>query len=81
MPLSTLRPSIPDSDRIGISIGYGGRFGKLTLDAYYLYVTGKDTTVGAADMNPAGSLLEEVSRLGTYHTRVDLVGMSIGYRF
>ena len=81
VPLSTLRPSIPDSDRIGISIGYGGKFGKFTLDAYYLYVTGKDTTVGAADMNPAGSLLEETSRVGAYRTRVDLLGMSLGYRF
>lgn len=81
IPLSTLRPSIPDSDRTGVSIGYGGKFGKFTLDAYYLYISGKTTTVTAADADLSGSLLEEASRLGTYHTRVDLVGFSIGYRF
>jgi long-chain fatty acid transport protein len=79
IPLRTLRPSIPDADRMGYSAGYGFQGKNFGIDLYVMYVTLDSVTVGAADVdldNPA-----EVLRQGTYESTLQLLGATATYRF
>jgi long-chain fatty acid transport protein len=89
IPLTYLRPSVPDSDRTGVTLGYGFNTGKFGLDFYAMRIMTDDTTVGLADRDlPATdsptyllSVIQEQSRVGSYESTIDLVGLTASFKF
>jgi long-chain fatty acid transport protein len=73
VPVDTLRPSIPDSDRTAVTFGYGFSGGKWNFDAYYMPLWFDDITAN-------GSALEGVIN-GTYSSFVHLFGMTFNLKF
>jgi long-chain fatty acid transport protein len=76
IPQRTLRPSIPDSDRTGLSFGYGIQLGEtMQIDAYWMHIqtASRSTTLAnfAADSSvPAGD----------YESELDLIGVTLGFK-
>jgi len=73
IPTQYLRPSIPDSDRTGYTVGYGYLSKKWGIDLYGMYLdfnTVTSTGVLADDVIP-----------GTYTTTIWLAGATAKYRF
>ena len=68
-PESTFDPRVPDSDQQDVSIGFGYKLDKITIDAAYLAAFYKDRDVN-------NSILS-----GTYKGFAHFVGLSVGYRF
>jgi long-chain fatty acid transport protein len=69
VPDNTLTPGEPDADQHYITVGFGYRPGKWTIDAFYaigFYV----------DRNVDNAILS-----GEYHSLDNIGGVSIGYRF
>ena len=73
IPVDTRRPSIPDADRTGFTVGYGYQGERIGLDAYAMYVDFED---GVAE----GSLAEGVID-GVYESSALLLGATFKYRF
>jgi long-chain fatty acid transport protein len=73
VPVDTLRPSIPDSDRTAVTLGYGFSGGKWNFDAYYMPLWFDDIT--------ANGLAEEGVINGTYSSFVHLFGMTFNLKF
>jgi len=73
VPEDTRRPSIPDADRTGISLGYGYEGHAIGVDAYAMYLDFDD---GVAE----GALAEGVVD-GVYSSSVLLLGATFKYRF
>jgi len=68
-PESTFDPRVPDSDQQDVSIGFGYKLDKITIDAAYLAAFYKDRDVN-------NSILS-----GTYKGFAHFVGLSVRYRF
>lgn len=94
IPTKTLRPSVPDSDRTALTLGYGLTWGKISFDLYWLHIMTDEITVGLADRDLATpgptpteraryliSLVSEQSRVGKYESTIDLVGLTASYKF
>ena len=73
IPVDHLRPSIPDSDRTGYTLGYGYAGKRWGLDVYAMQLQFKDVTAN-------GSFFEGVVN-GTYKSSILLVGLTGKYRF
>jgi len=73
IPVDTLRPSIPDSDRTAVTFGYGFTGQKWNIDAYYMPLWFDDIT--------ANGDVEEGVINGTYSSFVHLLGVTFNYRF
>ncbi|HEX4824672.1 MAG TPA: outer membrane protein transport protein [Candidatus Polarisedimenticolaceae bacterium] len=73
VPTQYLRPSIPDSDRTGYSLGYGWQGKKFGIDVYAMRLDFDDVT---ATGTPADGVLP-----GTYQTSINLFGGTFKYRF
>jgi long-chain fatty acid transport protein len=72
IPVEFLRPSIPDADRMGYSIGYGYQGNHWGFDLYGMYLDfDSATAVGAAP-----GVID-----GTYTTTIMLAGVTAKYRF
>ncbi len=74
IPVSTMRPSIPDADRTSVTFGYGWTSDKWGFDAYYMGLFFDDITVPLNPLDP--SVIP-----GTYSTFVNLLGATVSYRF
>ncbi|MEM1205762.1 MAG: outer membrane protein transport protein [Acidobacteriota bacterium] len=72
VPEEFLRPSIPDAERTGFTLGYGHTGNKWNVDAYYMALFFDDIT--ALPLN-------EGVVAGTYETFVHLAGVSLNYKF
>lgn len=85
IPLRTLRPSIPDADRMGYSAGYGYHKGQFAIDVYYMYITLDDVTVKLSDTDQEDPLnllgAGDSSRAGTYKSSISLAGITASYKF
>lgn len=72
----------PDSDRQGITIGTGYTSGNVTVDLAYMYLRFNSRTISNSqadnDINP---LTPDDSLNGTYKSRAQLAGITIGYEF
>ena len=68
-----LRPSIPDADRTGITLGYGYLSKTWGIDVYGMYLDFNDAT---ANGSPADGVIN-----GTYTNTVLLAGVTAKYRF
>jgi len=73
VPDSTFEPAIPDSDTNLYTVGGEVRFKGFTFDLAYGYQAQSDRFKGTNLYGPAGT--------GTYKTYMNIVGMSIGYKF
>lgn len=73
VPAEFLRPSIPDADRTGVTIGYGysGRDG-LEIDLYYMALFFDEITAISGDEGVIGA---------TYESFANLAGLSFNYAF
>jgi long-chain fatty acid transport protein len=73
VPTEFLRPSIPDADRTGYSLGYGYLSNRWGIDAYAMYLQFDDATANGL---PADAVLP-----GTYTSTTLLAGVTAKYRF
>jgi long-chain fatty acid transport protein len=72
VPPEFLRPSIPDSDRVGGSLGYGFQGKSWGIDVYAMYLDFDDATaIGSAPL-----VID-----GTYTNSIWLAGLTAKYRF
>jgi long-chain fatty acid transport protein len=76
IPTETLRPSIPDSDRTGVSIGYGYKGKSFFIDAYYMYIWLDDVSTSRSEFENDNSVM-----WGTYSSELSLLGVTGGFRF
>lgn len=72
IPVEFLRPSIPDADRMGYSLGYGYQGKSWGVDVYGMYFDFDDATA-------VGSATGVVD--GTYQTTILIAGVTAKYRF
>jgi long-chain fatty acid transport protein len=72
VPEETLRPSIPDANRAGASIGYGYKGSRMDFDVYYMALTFDDIT---ATRGAEGVIN------GTYESFAHLAGFGLNFRF
>ena len=72
VPEAFLRPSIPDSDRTGLTVGYGRSGNRWDVDLYYMALAFDDITAVTGN---------EGVIAGTYETFVHLAGASFNLRF
>lgn len=75
IPEEYLRPSIPDADRTGLTIGYGHTGRNWDIDLYYMPLWFDDITAQPGAPGSEGVVA------GTYETFVQLAGASFSYRF
>jgi len=73
VPTEYLRPSIPDSDRTGYSLGYGWQGRHIGVDVYGMQIDFDDAT--------ANGLLADGVIPGTYESSILLLGGTFKYRF
>jgi long-chain fatty acid transport protein len=73
VPTDTLRPSIPDSDRDSVTIGYGYSGNKWAFDAYYMPLW-FDTAIAQGEA--AEGVID-----GTYTSFTHLMGVTASYNF
>ncbi len=79
MPDSHFETSDPDSDRIGVTAGFGYSAGRMTVDASYMYLKFLNRTISNSQMDdqtPDPSVLN-----GTYRSQAHLFALTVGYRF
>ena len=69
-PETAVGPLLPDSDRDGITIGYGFDSGRLTTDLALMYLTFDERTVDESMNN----------FFGTYNTTAWLLGATLGWK-
>ncbi len=85
IPLRTLRPSIPDGDRMGYTAGYGYQSQRFGIDVYYMYIKVDDVTVNLSDTNQEDPLnafgAGDSSRAGTYKSSISIAGITATYKF
>jgi long-chain fatty acid transport protein len=73
IPVEFLRPSIPDSDRTGYSLGYGYLSTLWGIDVYAMHLQFDDVT---ANGSPSDAVIN-----GTYASSILLAGVTAKYRF
>jgi long-chain fatty acid transport protein len=73
IPTQYLRPSIPDADRTGYTLGYGFLAKRWGIDLYGMYLDFNTVTSTGV---PADNVIP-----GTYKTTIWLAGMTAKYRF
>ncbi len=73
IPTQYLRPSIPDSDRTGYSLGYGYLAKTWGVDIYAMYLKFDDVTANGL---PTDGVIP-----GTYSTTIPLAGVTFKYRY
>lgn len=84
VPSSTLEPGFPDADRFHYSFGCAMTFGKLTLEAGYLYQQFRDRHASNQEqvVSPGeDDYLFENGQVGLYETQRHFLAMGMSYRF
>ncbi|MFH1782635.1 MAG: outer membrane protein transport protein [Candidatus Omnitrophota bacterium] len=76
VPDSTMETALPDSDRHGVSVGFGYKFKDFTVDMAYLAVFFEDRTID----NNVGAA-SEASIDGEYEQFVHIVGIGFTYEY
>lgn len=76
VPDSTFDPGIPDSDTNLYTFGGEARISNLTLAIAYGYQAQSDRYKGGSPGNLYGN-----AGMGTYKTYINMVGLSLGYKF
>ncbi|MCK6612925.1 MAG: outer membrane protein transport protein [Ignavibacteriaceae bacterium] len=80
VPDEMVDPSLPDSDRLGFSFGFGYQLtNTLSLDASYLYLRFAERTITNSDVNYASSGFAPLN--GTYNSTGNLFSVTFNYSF
>lgn len=80
VPDEMVDPSLPDSDRLGFSFGFGYKLSStLSLDASYLYLRFAERTITNSDVNYASSGFAPLN--GTYNSTGNLFSVTFNYSF
>ncbi len=74
-PVETMDPILPDANRVAFTAGFGWKKGNFVLDFAYQYEIFADRTSPNRSIYPLG--LGE----GTYKTKAQLIGLSLGFVF
>lgn len=80
VPDELVDPSLPDSDRLGFSAGFGYKINNtMTLDVSYLYLRFAERTITNSDVSysPSG----DTPFNGTYNSSANLFSVSFNYKF
>ena len=75
IPVEYLRPSIPDADRTGLTIGYGRKGNKVDVDIYYMALDFDEITAVPGAPESEGVIA------GTYDSFTHLAGIGLNWRF
>lgn len=75
IPVEYLRPSIPDADRTGLTIGYGYKGNKIDVDLYYMALDFDEITAVPGAPESEGVIA------GTYDSFTHLAGIGVNWRF
>jgi long-chain fatty acid transport protein len=70
---------IPDSDRQGFSLGAGYTSGNVTIDAAFMCLRFNKRTISNSLMDDATATPDALN--GTYKSRAQLAGITLGYKF
>jgi long-chain fatty acid transport protein len=82
VPSETMRPSIPDGDRVGVALGYGYLAKKWGLDFYLMPLFFEDSTAKGAVANKPGVTASPDGVIdGTYESMTTLFGLSFNFKF
>ncbi|MCU0223320.1 MAG: outer membrane protein transport protein [Acidobacteria bacterium] len=76
VPTETLRPSIPDAPRTGVSVGYGFQGKSFSLDFYYMYIWIDDVSTSRSEFLNDNSVV-----WGTYESALSLLGVTGSFKF
>jgi long-chain fatty acid transport protein len=76
IPADTLRPSIPDAERTGYTLGYGWQGKRFGVDLYGMYLDFNNNTAVNPGVDGSGGVWN-----GTYKSTIVLVGGTFKYRF
>jgi len=76
VPTETLRPSIPDAPRTGLSAGYGYQGKHFSIDLYYMYIWIDDVSTSRSEFLDDNSVV-----WGTYESSLSLLGVTAGWKF
>lgn len=80
-PSDRMEPSLPDNNRLGISLGLGYKLTEsLTVDLSYLYLRVMERTITDSKVSYSGNA-GFAPLNGTYNVLVNLFGMSLSYNF
>lgn len=69
VPESTINPGSPEADRHEISVGFGYKIGRFTVDAFYMADIGKTLQVQNSTLS------------GEYESFMHIIGFSVGSRY
>jgi long-chain fatty acid transport protein len=82
VPSETMRPSIPDGNRTGISLGYGYMAKKWNLDFYLMPVFFEDAIAKGDLANKPGVSADPDGVIdGKYESMTTLFGLSFNFKF
>lgn len=84
VPEERFETRIPDTDRLGLSVGAGYASGKITVDVAYMYLMFMDRTINEslADGVTVTLLTPTPTALnGDYKSEAHMAGVTIGYKF
>ncbi len=70
-------PTLPDSDRLGFTLGAGYRMSNLTFDLSYMFLRVAERTITSSKVYYSGNTPFN----GTYNTSTHLVGFNVTYNF
>ncbi len=76
IPDESIRPSIPDNDRFGWTLGWGYTGDRWSLDAYLMNISIDDRTVDISNFANDPSVVP-----GRYQSSVTLLGLTATYRY
>jgi long-chain fatty acid transport protein len=76
IPTRTLRPSIPDSDRVGLTLGWGYELAEgFSIDAYWLHIETSTVSTSLEEFIADNSV-----PAGTYESSIDLIGITANFK-
>lgn len=81
IPTNTMRPSIPDADRTGLTFGYGFSGKRFVIDGYAMALKFDDRIVSGVFGSPGVSTPYDGVIDGEYKSKVLLLGLTAGYKF
>ncbi len=78
IPNETIDPSLADSDKQTLALGWGYRFSRASIDLAYMFIVSRDREVANTLLQTDGTPFDH---RGKYSTRMHELGLGFTYRF